>query len=153
MEYLSIVYQGLLASLAIVLKLALNILPFMILVEYAKHFGWLEVIAKRSRWFTRVFYLPESAALPAFAGLFIGIVSGSGVILQAAREKNYSRATLTILFVMIGICHSIFEETVLFVGVDANLMVVAGARLIIAFVFTYLIGKMLERKHIIQQSR
>lgn len=147
MAYLGIIYQGLLTGLIIVTKLALVILPFMVLIEFAKQYGWLERIAKRSRWFTAVFCLPASAALPAFVGLFIGIVSGSGVILQTAREENYSRATLTTLFVMIGICHSMFEETALFLGVNANIMVIAGARLINALLFAYLMGRFLSRQN------
>jgi hypothetical protein len=146
MALLEILYQGLIAGLISVGKLALIILPFMVMVEFAKQYGWLEIISKRSQWFTDVFHLPRTAALSVFVGLFIGIVSGSGVILQAAREENYSRATLTVLFVMVGICHSLFEETVLFVGVDANILVVAGARLITALLFAYLLGWILERQ-------
>lgn len=144
MEFLEILHQGLIASLIIVLKLALIILPFMVMVEFAKQYGWMEFISQRSQWFTRVFRLPESAALPVFAGLFIGIVSGSGVILQAAKEENYSRSTLTILFVMIGICHSLFEETVLFLGIDANILIVVWARLTTALLFAYFLGRILE---------
>lgn len=140
MAFLGILYQGLVAGLITVGKLALIILPLMVMVEFAKKYGWLEIISKRSQWFTGVFRMPRTAALPAFVGLFFGIVSGSGVILQIAKEENYSRDTLTILFVMVGICHSLFEETALFVGVDANILVVAGARLIIALLFTYFIA-------------
>ena len=61
------------------------------MVEFAKQHGWLEIISKRSEWFTGVFGLPTTAALPALVGLFIGIVYGSGVILQAAKEEKYSR--------------------------------------------------------------
>jgi hypothetical protein len=140
MVFLGILYQGLIAGLITVGKLALIILPLMIMVEFAKRYGWLEIISKRSQWFTGVFRMPQTAALPAFVGLFFGIVSGSGVILQIAKEENYSRDTLTILFVMVGICHSLFEETALFVGVDANILVVAGARLITALLFTYFVA-------------
>ncbi len=147
MDYLGIVYQGLITGLIIIMKLALIILPFMVLIEFAKQYGWLERIAQRSCWFTAVFRLPASAALPALVGLFIGIVSGSGVILQTAKEENYSRATLTILFAMIGICHSLFEETALFLGVNANIMIIAGARLVNALLFAYLLGRFLSRQN------
>lgn len=146
MTLLESLYQGMIAGLMSVGKLALIILPFMIIVEIAKQYGWLEIISKRSQWFTDVFHLPRTAGLPIFVGLFIGIVSGSGVILQAAKEENYSRATLTILFVMVGICHSLFEETALFVGVGANILVIATVRLITALLFAYLLGWILERQ-------
>lgn len=146
MALLEILYQGLIAGLISVGKLALIILPFMVMVEFAKQYEWLEIISKRSQWFTDVFRLPKTAALPAFVGLFIGIVSGSGVILQVAKEENYSRATLTVLFVMVGICHSLFEETLLFVGMDANILVVVGSRLITALLFAYCLGWILERQ-------
>lgn len=146
MELLEILYQGLSVGLISVGKLALIILPLMVMVEFAKQYGWLEIISKRSQWFTGFFNLPGTAALPAFAGLFIGIVSGSGVIRQVAKKENYSRATLNVLFVMVGICHSLFEETALFVGVDVNILVVAGARIITALLFAYCLGWILERQ-------
>ncbi|HWR42060.1 hypothetical protein [Sporomusa sp.] len=121
-------------------------MPLMVLVEFADHNGWLEMISKRSKWFTKFFRLPSSAALPAFAGLFIGIVSGSGVILQISKENHYSRATLTILFVMVGICHSLFEETALFVGIGANIFLIAGARIFIALLFAFVIGWLVDRQ-------
>lgn len=138
--------QGLVAGFVSVGNLAFIILPLMVMIEFAKQYGWLEIISKRSKCFTSVFHLPENAALPALIGLFMGIVSGSGIILQSAKEENYSRATLTILFVMIGICHSLFEETAIFIGLDANILVVAGGRLITALIFAYLIGWILERQ-------
>lgn len=146
MAIIESINQGLIAGLISVGKLALIILPLMMLVEAAKQYGWLESFAKRAQWFTNVFYLPGNAALPALIGLFIGIVSGSGVILQAAKEENYSRATLIILFVLVGICHSLLEETAIFIGLGANIFVVAGARLIVALTFAYLIGWLLERQ-------
>lgn len=153
MALLATVYQGLLVGLISVGKLALIILPFMVMIEFAKRYGWLEIVSKWSQWFTDIFRLPKTAALPAFVGLFIGIVSGSGVILQTAQEENYSRRTLTILFVMVGICHSLFEETLLFVGMDVNLMVVVGFRLLIALLFAYLLGWILERQCIRLQQK
>jgi len=91
MIFLEILYQGLIASLISVAKLAFIILPLMVMVELAKHYGWLDIISKHSQWFTGIMRLPGTTALPVLAGLFIGIVSGSGVILQAAREENYSK--------------------------------------------------------------
>ncbi|HWR39762.1 MAG TPA: hypothetical protein VN611_09690 [Patescibacteria group bacterium] len=133
--------QGLIVGIITVGKLAMIILPLMVGIEFAKEFGWLEILSRRSVWFTRAFHLPPSAALPAFAGLFIGIVSGSGIILQIAKEERYARSTLTILFVMVGICHSLLEETILFVGLEVNLFLVAGSRLIAALVFSYIFSR------------
>ena len=135
------IYQGLAEALVSMGKLAFIILPLMIIVELAKQYGWLEILSRQTKWFTKTFHLPETAALPAFVGLLFGIVSGSGIILQTAKEEHYSRATLTVLFVMVGICHSLFEETALFVGLDVNILVVAGGRLITALLFAYAIGQ------------
>ncbi|HAK72898.1 MAG TPA: hypothetical protein DCP36_03650 [Sporomusaceae bacterium] len=140
-----ILFQGLMTSLVTVTKLALIILPLMVIVELAGYYGWLESISKKTKWFTDLFYLPSSAALPAFVGLFIGIVSGSGVILQFAKDNDYSRATVTILFVMVGICHSLFEETALFIGTGVNIFFVAAIRLLAALIFAFLIGRLIGR--------
>jgi len=40
----------------------------------------------------------------------------------------------------------LFEETLLFVGIDANILVVVGSRLITALLFAYFLGWILERQ-------
>ena len=152
MSFLLCLEQGLFIALSSVTKLALIIIPLMVIIEFAKYYGWLKSLSKQLAWFTGAFYLPGSAALPVCAGLFIGIVSGSGIILQTTKEEHYSRANLTVIFIMVGICHSLFEETALFIGIDVNIAVIAGMRMLIAMLFAYLYALFARKQLVIDRT-
>ncbi len=140
MEWGLVVLKSLQATGAVLFNLAMIILPMAVLFEFATHHGWLSRFAAKARWFTDFFRLPSAAALPAVVGLFIGMVSGSGVILKAAEENAFSRPTKVILFVMIGICHSLLEETAIFIGTGANLAYLAGVRFLAAMLCAFFAG-------------
>jgi hypothetical protein len=146
---LQIIYTGLIAGLISLGKLAVIILPLMIIIEFIKQYGWLEKLSKQAEVYTRIFFLPGTAALPCLVGIFIGIISGSGIIIQTASETGLTRSQLSIVFVMVGICHSLFEETIIFVGTGVNVLILMTVRLILSLVLAYLLGWLIEHRLLI----
>lgn len=126
------------ASCSIILKIILIVVPLLILVECLKDIGWLEKIAARSRCITRLFGLPGESAIGLIVGFFTGIVFGSGVIMQVQEEAKMSRMQLNVLFIFIGICHGIIEETIVFTAIGANGLILFISRLSAALIFTFL---------------
>ena len=51
--------------------------------------------------------LSNRVAFPLLAGLFLGIVFGSGVIISFANDGTLTKRDLIIVLVFLGICHSI----------------------------------------------
>ena len=125
------------SSYSTILRITLIVIPLLILIECLKDMGWLEKIATRSHGITKLFGLPGESAIGLIVGLFTGIVFGSGVIMQVQEEAKMTKTQMNVLFLFIGICHGIIEETVVFTAVGANGFVVFTSRLAAAIVFTF----------------
>jgi hypothetical protein len=87
--------------------------------------GFLQPVMRRLK-------LSNRAAYPLLAGLFLGIVIGSGVIISFARDGSLTKRDLMLIFVFLGICHSIIEDTVVFIALGANGWILMGVRFLLA---------------------
>jgi hypothetical protein len=76
--------------------------------------------------------LSSRVAFPFLAGLFLGIVFGSGVIISFAKDGTLTKRDLVIVLVFLGICHSIIEDTVIFAALGANWWVLISCRFVLA---------------------
>jgi Fe2+ transport system protein B len=76
--------------------------------------------------------LSGRVAFPLLAGLFLGIVFGSGVIIPFANDGTLTKRDLVIVLVFLGICHGIIEDTVIFSALGANWWVLISCRFILA---------------------
>jgi hypothetical protein len=77
-------------------------------------------------------HLSNRVAFPLLAGLFLGIVFGSGVIISFANDGTLTKRDLIIVLVFLGICHSIIEDTLIFAALGANWWVLIGCRFVLA---------------------
>ena len=76
--------------------------------------------------------LSNRVAFPLLAGLFLGIVFGSGVIISVAKDGTLTKRDLILVLVFLGICHSIIEDTLIFAALGANWWVLISCRFVLA---------------------
>lgn len=76
--------------------------------------------------------LSNRVAFPLLAGLFLGIVFGSGVIISFAKDGTLTKRDLILVLVFLGICHSIIEDTLIFAALGANWWVLISCRFVLA---------------------
>lgn len=112
-----------------VLQLAVVIIPISILVEIFNKFGIIDKISLKTEKITKLLSLPKEAGIPCFAGVFLGILSGSGIILSTIKEKKLEKHDVETIFILVGICHSIIEENIIFIGSGGNVLLIAAVRL------------------------
>jgi hypothetical protein len=113
----------LLTAIIVPLMLGLALLEDSRLLDRAA--GFLQPVMQRLK-------LSNRAAYPLLAGLFLGIVFGSGVIISFARDGSLTKRDLMLVLVFLGICHSIIEDTVVFMALGANWWVLISARFLLA---------------------
>jgi hypothetical protein len=87
--------------------------------------GFIQPVMQRLNLSTRV-------AFPLLAGLFLGIVFGSGVIISVAKDGTLTKRDLILVLVFLGICHSIIEDTLIFAALGANWWVLISCRFALA---------------------
>ncbi len=81
-------------------------------------------------------HLSKKAAFPLIAGLLLGIVFGSGVIIACANDGSLTKRDLTLTLVFLAICHSVIEDTLIFTAIGANWWVLLGSRFLLAVLIT-----------------
>lgn len=125
-------------SCSTVLKMIYIMVPVFIAIECLKDMGFMEKIAAIFKGVTRFFRLPGEASLGVIAGILVGLIIGSGVIMQLTEDVNMSKAQTNTIFILVGICHAIIEETVLFAAIGANAFYILLSRTLMALVFCFL---------------
>jgi hypothetical protein len=87
--------------------------------------------------------ISNAVAFPLVAGLFLGIVFGSGVIISVARDRTLAKRDLILVLVFLGICHSIIEDTLIFAALGANWWVLIGCRFVLAAMAAFAVSFLL----------
>ncbi|MEL7568517.1 MAG: nucleoside recognition domain-containing protein [Dehalobacterium sp.] len=120
-----------------ILKLVLIVIPLMVIIEFLKE---LRVVNRLTPIFLpvlKILRLPKEAVLPLIAGLIFGIAYGAGVIIQSAREEVVQKEDLYTVSLFLVVCHSLIEDTMLFLAVGANFWIILVARFLLAIIVTY----------------
>ena len=103
--------------------------------------GFIQPIMKRLN-------LSTKAAFPLLAGLFFGIVFGSGVIISFANDGSLTRRDLILVLVFLCVCHSVIEDTLIFTALGANWWILILCRILLAslaaFTASFIIPSKLE---------
>ena len=79
------------------------------------------------RWLERLGLAPELA--PSLTvGAVLGVILGSGVVLETSRERPVARDQVTLLFVFVGIFHAMLEETAAVFAFGGNGLIMVATR-------------------------
>ncbi len=125
-------------------RLALLLIPVLILIELARHYQVIEKITIRVKGALQFLTLPQEAAFPLLAGMFFGIVLGSALIIDYAREGYLKKRDLLLIGIFLSISHSIVEDTFIFAVFGANPVILLGTRIFLAIIITRLAASLID---------
>jgi len=134
------------SSIRISLLLAAVIIPLMVGLALLRDSRLLDRAAGLLQPFLKRLSLSNTAAFPLLAGFFLGIVIGSGVIISFANDGSLTKRDLMLVLVFLGICHSIVEDTLIFLALGANWWVLISARFLLAALAAFLVSLLLQSK-------
>jgi hypothetical protein len=141
-----IIREILASSVRITLLLGAIIIPLMVGVALLRDARLLDRAAGLLQPLMKRLKLSNRAAFPLLAGFFLGIVIGSGVIIAFAREGRLTKRDLTLVLVFLGICHSIVEDTMVFIALGANWWVLISTRFFLAVFAAFTVSFLLQPK-------
>ncbi|MEW5922194.1 MAG: nucleoside recognition domain-containing protein [Bacillota bacterium] len=136
-----ILYEGLRGSALNILRIATIVLPFMVVMQVIKELNLLDRLSAALAPLIRSLGMSKGAAFPLLAGLVFGLSYGAGLIIQSARDGSMTRRDIFLVNVFLAVCHSLFEDTLLFVAIGANGLLILGVRLTLAILITYLFSR------------
>ena len=122
-------------SFSTIFKMTVIIVPLLIGIEYLKEIGWMEKLSVKLRKVSELIGLPGEAAFGMIVVYIIGLVFGSGVIIRMKKEVEMTRKQINTMFIFIGMCHAVVEETIIFTAVGANGIIVLVSRVLASFLF------------------
>ncbi len=130
MEIILIALQD---SLKLSIMLLCIILPLSIAYEFLKN--------RKPQISTRtlsVFGITHRGIIPLVAGIVIGLTYGAGVIIHSIRSSNMKKREAFLILLFLSVCHAMIEDTLIFVVIGANGLILIIARLFLAIALTYL---------------
>lgn len=135
---LEILKEGLAGGAVTILRLAVFLIPIMVLTEIARHYNLLQMLEQRIKSVLNFLTLPREAAFPLLVGVCFGIVYGSALIVDYAREGYLQKRDLLLIGIFLSVGHSLIEDTFIFVPFGANPLLIILVRFSLAFLITRL---------------
>ena len=122
------------------LKLALIVIPLMLVIQIMKDLNWLDKFSNWMKPITRMLGMKENTSMTLVAGLVIGLAYGAGVMLNAVREDGVSKKDITIAFIFLIACHAVVEDTVIFIPLGVPVLPLLIIRLVTAILLAITIA-------------
>jgi hypothetical protein len=145
MEIILLLAETISSTLLSIGRLALLLIPVIILIEITRYFQVIERITSRVKGTMQLLLtLPQEAVFPLMAGMFFGIVLGSALIIDYAREGYLKKRDLLLIGIFLSISHSIVEDTFIFAVFGANSLVILVTRTILAIVITRIAAALMD---------
>ncbi|WP_339060443.1 nucleoside recognition domain-containing protein [Tepidibacillus marianensis] len=127
-------------------QIVIIVFPLMLGIQILKDLRAIEYISKWLEPLTRVLGLSTGkTSVPLLAGLIFGLAYGAGVIIQSAKEENFSKRDLYLLTVFLVASHAVIEDTLLFIPLGINVLYLLLIRVSVAFFITILTAKVWQR--------
>jgi hypothetical protein len=137
MDITAFLKEAFTGSLSSVWSMARVIIPVMLVMELAKDLKILDRLSQLIAPLLKAFRISSTGAFPLVAGLFLGLVYGSGVIIDAAKDNRLPWRDLFLINLFLLICHAIVEDTALFMAIGANGPAILGSRILLAAAVTF----------------
>lgn len=145
MNFIAYLKDSTIGSISSILSMAKIIIPLMIAMEILKDVKILEKVSKKLKPIAKLFDISSESVFPLMIGIVFGLVYGAGIIMESVEEKNLSNKDLYVVMIFLVACHAIFEDTLIFVAVGANLWLLFITRLVVAIVVAYFVYKVIDR--------
>ncbi|MDP4266940.1 MAG: nucleoside recognition domain-containing protein [Bacteroidota bacterium] len=83
----------------------------------------------------------EKAIPITIIGLTLGVAYGGAIIINESKNENIPKRDVFSSIILMGLCHSIIEDSLVMLSIGANISGIIIGRMIFAFIFTWFIVK------------
>ncbi|GAB3801344.1 nucleoside recognition domain-containing protein [Virgibacillus kimchii] len=147
-----IILQGIQTASIAVLQLAMIVIPIMIIMQYLREYGWLNIFSDKFAPVTKMLGMEKNTSMTMVAGLTIGLAYGAGLMIQAVKEDGVSKKDMYLALIFLVSCHAVVEDTLIFVPLGIPVWPLLLIRLVTAIVLTMAIAY-IWRKYELRKRR
>ena len=140
-------FETLFNLLYLLTKVFLIVVPLMMLLEIFREFDLIDKITKPLLKIAGLIGFKSESIYPLMAGLIFGISYGGGVLIGESKKGRIKGGQKVLIALFLGLCHAVFEDTLIFVLLGANGWIVIITRLIIAVIIVRFFAYFLREKN------
>lgn len=115
----------------------LMILSLVFLIKLLKSIGLIDLMTKILSNPLRLLGIGENAITITIIGLTLGISYGGAMIVKESQKSGITKREIFHAMLLMGLCHSIFEDTILVISLGGHWSGVLVIRTIFAFLITW----------------
>lgn len=121
------------------------IISLIFIVKLLREFGIINLITKALGPLLRIMGIGKGVTTITIIGLTLGIVYGGALMIAETKSKQIFRRDIFYSLVLMGLCHSLIEDTILVVSLGADITGVLIIRFLFAVAITWLVVKVASR--------
>ncbi|MFO7765182.1 MAG: nucleoside recognition domain-containing protein [Pelovirga sp.] len=133
------------AELRTMLIIFLIILTLMAILSLMKKIGISALMTRLLEPLLNLLGMSRDAAPVTIIGMTLGLSYGGGLIIQEAQSGRLSKRDLFASVTLMGLCHSIIEDTLLVMVLGAHLSGIFWGRLIFSLLVVFLLVRLINR--------
>lgn len=116
----------------LLLKVFFIVVPLMMLLEIFREYKLLDRITDAARRPAGKLGFKRDSIYPLLAGIIFGISYGGGVLIGESSAGRMKGNQNFLVALYLGLCHAVFEDTLIFASLGANGLIVLSSRLLLA---------------------
>ena len=128
---MEIILSALKGALRLCATLFLIIVPLTIFYEFLK--AKTASLAAKERALAGI---SGRGLIPLITGIVIGLTYGAGVIIHSIRSSDLKKGEAFLILLYLSVCHAMIEDTLIFVVIGGNGLILVGARFFLATLLT-----------------
>lgn len=141
-ELAKVLISGFTKATILMIKIAFIIVPLTVLYEYLRN----SKVGKMSS--IRVLGLRAQGLIPLLTGLVVGLTYGAGVIIHSLRSSSTEKNEAFLILLFLSISHAMIEDTLIFVVVGANGLILILWRILLAVVCLFIARRLIREDKI-----
>ncbi len=131
------------AELRNVISIFAIILTLMALLRLLRHLGIIDLMTRLLEPVLGLLGMGRAAAPLAIVGMTLGLTYGGGLIIREARSGRLSEKDIFCSLALMGLCHSLIEDTLVMVLLGGHLSGTLWARLVFSLAVVALLGRLI----------
>lgn len=121
------------------------ILSLVTLIKLLTELGLIKVMIRTLKPIMSVLGIGENIIPVSIIGLTLGVAYGGALIIKESQQHPMNRRDIFYSFVLMGLCHSIIEDSIVMISIGGNYTGVIIARVLFAFLMTLLVVKLTSK--------
>lgn len=126
------------------LSIVLIIFSLMALLRLLKRIGLVDLLTRLLEPLLTLLGMGRQAAPLAIVGLTLGLSYGGGLIIREAQSGRLGRRDIFSAVTLMGLCHSLIEDSLLMMVLGGHISGVLWGRLIFALLMVFLLARLIR---------